>query len=67
MDSGAVNQKLALSLAEAAKMLSISPRHLQNLTKTGEIRCRKAGRRVLYPLRELQAWLNQSDGEPSGV
>ena len=57
------SQTLALRPREAAKALSISPRHLWQLTHDGVIPCVRigAGKRksVLYPIAELQAWLSR--------
>lgn len=46
-----------LTVSEAARFLRIGKRTLQMLTKRGEIRCRKMGRRVVYLLRVLRAYL----------
>ena len=52
---------LALRRREAAKALSISERHLWQLTKDGHIPCVRVGsgtrKTVLYPVADLQAWL----------
>lgn len=52
---------LALRPREAAKALSISARHLWQLTKDGLIPCVRVGggkrKTSLYPVAELQAWL----------
>jgi excisionase family DNA binding protein len=50
---------LALRPRDAAKALGISPRLLWQLTKDGVIPSVKAGRTVLYPTSELQAWLSR--------
>ena len=50
---------LALRPRDAAKALGISPRKLWQLTKDGVIPSLKAGRTVLYPTAELQAWLSR--------
>ena len=50
---------LALRPRDAAKALGISPRLLWQLTKDGVIPSAKAGRTVLYPIAELQAWLSR--------
>lgn len=46
-----------MTVSEAARFLRIGKRTLQMLTKRGEIRCRKMGRRVVYLLRVLRAYL----------
>ena len=57
-------EPLALRPQQAAKALNISARHLWQLTKDGKIRSVRAGRSVLYPIAELEAWLggNSSKG-----
>ena len=56
-------QTLALRAREAAKALSISPRHLWQLTHDGVIPCVRVGsgkrRTVLYPTAELEEWLSR--------
>jgi excisionase family DNA binding protein len=61
---------LALRPREAAKTLGISPRLLWQLTKDGEIPCVRVGsgkrQTVLYPVRNLQAWLSQKANGTKG-
>jgi len=57
-------EPLALRPREAAKALGISPRTLWGLTvPRGPIPCVRVGdgkrQTVLYPVRELQAWLSR--------
>ena len=63
MTAANIPSPLALRPREAAKALSISPRHLWQLTKDGHIPCVRVGtgkrQTVLYPLAALQAWLTQ--------
>ena len=59
MKTESVQTKLALRPRDAAKALGISPRKLWQLTKDGVIPSLKAGRVVLYPTVELQAWLSR--------
>ena len=51
---------------EAAKVLGISERLLWQLTHDGHVPCVRVGtgkrRAVLYPVTELQAWLNREAG-----
>jgi len=48
---------LAVRPREAARMLGISLRYLQELTRRGEIPCVKAGRATLYAVEDLREWL----------
>jgi excisionase family DNA binding protein len=43
----------------ASKSLAISPRLLWSLTKTREIPSVRLGRRVLYPRKALENWVEQ--------
>lgn len=65
-----LSSPLALRPREAAKALSISPRHLWQLTKGGHIPCVRLGngkrQTVLYPVAELQAWLARQAGQTKG-
>ncbi len=65
MDTPRTVESLAIRPREAAKALSISARTLWGLTAPrGPIPCLRIGhgkrQTVLYPVAELQAWLNQS-------
>lgn len=51
--------RLALRPREAARALGISSRLLWALTNTGAIPHIRLGRAVLYPVRELTAWLTK--------
>lgn len=42
---------------EAARLLSISPRKLWELTNCGEIPCVRIGAAVRYSLSDLEAWI----------
>ena len=61
---------LALRPRTAAKSLSISPRHLWQLTKDGLIPCVRLGtgkrKTVLYSVADLQAWLNGQSKQAKG-
>lgn len=50
-------ERLALTPAEAAIALGISPRLLWDLTKSGQIHATKAGSRVVYARAELLRFL----------
>ena len=63
--------RLLLSAREAALSLGISQRTLATLTKSQVVPCRRLGRRVLYSVKELQAWIDggcqkmpDSSGQP---
>jgi excisionase family DNA binding protein len=50
-------QKIAVSVREAAAMLSISPRTIQNYIAAKLLPARKIGRRTVIPVRALEAFL----------
>jgi excisionase family DNA binding protein len=56
--------RLAVSVREAAAMLSISPRTLQNFIAVKRIPARKAGRRTLILVRDLEAFLRRDHPSP---
>ncbi|MCP3906013.1 MAG: helix-turn-helix domain-containing protein [Planctomycetes bacterium] len=49
--------QLAIGATEAARLLSISPRHLAALTAAGAVPSLKLGRRRLYRVADLDQWL----------
>jgi excisionase family DNA binding protein len=53
------SEKLAVSRFEAARLLSISLRTLDSLLARGELRGRRVGRRIIFPIEELQRFLRK--------
>jgi excisionase family DNA binding protein len=53
--------RLLLSVPETAKAMGISERSLFSLAASGEIRCIRIGRRVLYSVEELQRFIHQHE------
>jgi excisionase family DNA binding protein len=51
--------RLALSVAEAAQVLGVSDDFFSEHI-AGELRCVRRGRKKLYAIRELEAWLDRS-------
>lgn len=60
--------KMLLTPEEAAKSLSISPRSLWGLMKSGEIPSVKIGRSVRYPVADLERWIEarKTAAQPAG-
>ena len=56
--------KLAVNRFEAARLLSISLRTLDSLLARGELRGRRVGRRIVFPLEELQRFLKRDHPLP---
>lgn len=53
------HEPLALSAIDAARRIGISPRLLWTLTNQNRIPHARIGRRVVYPVTALEAWLAQ--------
>jgi excisionase family DNA binding protein len=60
------NLKLAVSTREAAQMLSVSPRTIQNYISAKLLQARKIGRRTVIPVRALEAFL-RTDHESASL
>jgi len=58
--------KLAVSIREAAQMLSVSPRTIQNYIAAKLLPARKIGRRTVIPVRALEVFLRTDHASPSG-
>jgi excisionase family DNA binding protein len=56
--------KIAVSVREAAAMLSISPRTIQNYIAAKLLPARKIGRRTVIPVRALEAFLRSDHASP---
>lgn len=52
-------ERLAVNRVEAADMLGISVRTLDTMLARKEIRARRIGRRVVFPLAELRRFLGK--------
>jgi hypothetical protein len=59
------NQKLAVGIREAATMLSISPRSIQNYVAAKLLPARKIGRRTVISVRALEAFLRSDQPSPA--
>lgn len=59
-----IPQRLAYSEAESAQLLGISVRTLFDLRKQGRIGYVPIGTRVIYPVKELQRFLDASTENP---
>ena len=59
------NEKLAVSLREAAAMLSISSRSIQNFIAAKRIPARKVGKRTLLLVDDLKVFLGKDQPSPA--
>jgi excisionase family DNA binding protein len=66
MNTVAVDTRLAVGAVEAARLLGVSERHLWSMTKCGQIPHAKCGRRILYPVKLLEQWLER-EGTKTGA
>ncbi len=58
-------ERLAVSVREAAAMLSISPRSVQNYIAAKVLPARKIGRRTVIPVEALEGFLRSDHASPS--
>jgi excisionase family DNA binding protein len=56
--------KLAVNTREAAQMLSVSPRTIQNYIAAKLLPARKIGRRTVIPVRALETFLRSDHASP---
>ena len=57
-------ERLAVDIREAAQMLSVSPRTIQNYIHAKMLPARKIGRRTVIPVRSLEAFLRSDQASP---
>ena len=55
---------LAVSIHEAARLLSVSPRSIQNYIQVRMLSARKIGRRTVIPMRALENFLRTDQPSP---
>jgi excisionase family DNA binding protein len=58
-------QRLAVNIREAARMLSVSPRTIQNYISVKLLPARKIGRRTVISVRALEAFLRTDHASPT--
>ena len=52
-------ERLAVGLAEAAEMLGVGRSTLHRMVRAGEIPHVRIGRRIIFPMAALNAWLDE--------
>jgi excisionase family DNA binding protein len=57
--------RLAVSIIEAARLLSVSPRTIFNYLQAEMLPARKLGRRTVIPMRALEAFLRTDQPSPA--
>jgi excisionase family DNA binding protein len=58
------SERLAVGIREAAQMLSVSPRTIQNYLRAKMLPARKIGRRTVIPVRALENFLRFDQPSP---
>jgi excisionase family DNA binding protein len=61
----ATTQRLAVSMSEAAKMLSVSRRTVQSFITAKVLPARKIGRRTVIPVYALEVFLRTDHDPPT--
>lgn len=59
--------KLCLNASEVSDSTDLSLSMVRKLTCSGEIPYIKVGRRILYPISEIERWLKQNTIAPSST
>ena len=62
--NGNAPERLAVDTREAAQMLSVSPRTIQNYVRAKLLPARKIGRRTVIPLHALELFLRKDQPSP---
>ena len=57
MNTQTESNKLAVTIVEAARTISVSPRTIQNYIQAGILPSRKIGRRTVILIRDLERFL----------
>ncbi len=57
-------ERLAVDIREAARLLSVSPRTIQNYLRAKMLPARKIGRRTVIPVRALENFLRSDQPSP---
>lgn len=58
-EASAITERLAFPVAEAALLLGIGKTKTRELIASGELRSIRAGRRVLVPRSEIEAYISR--------
>ncbi len=59
-------EPLAIGRVEAARLLGVSVRTLDTMIARRELRGRRIGRRIVFPLEELHRFLSKDHPVPQG-
>jgi excisionase family DNA binding protein len=67
MEEKTQSATLAVDTREAARLLSVSPRTIQNYLRAKMLPARKIGRRTVIPVRALEVFLRTDHPSPCQV
>jgi excisionase family DNA binding protein len=66
IDNQAPPQRLTLTVEEAGQMLGVSRSYAYELVRQGELPCMRLGRRIVIPVRALDALIDRVVAEATG-
>lgn len=58
--------RIALSIEEAARALSLSPRTVEELARRGELPAFRVGKRWLFAVQALRRWADEQTAAQAG-
>jgi excisionase family DNA binding protein len=59
-------RRLTLTVGEASQVLGVSRSYAYELVRRGELPCMRLGRRIVIPVRALDALLDRATAEATG-
>jgi excisionase family DNA binding protein len=66
IDSDAADRRLTLTVEEAGQLLGVSRSYAYELVRQGALPCLRLGRRIVIPVRALEALLDRVVAEATG-
>lgn len=61
-----IDRVISLNLKDAAKATGIAPRTLQQMAKAGTAPGHRIGRRYVFPIEKLRAWIGSAPTQHKG-
>lgn len=59
-DAAPAHKRISYTVAEVARMTGMSKRRVYQLTDSGEMRCKRTGRRIYIPVGEPERFMNSA-------
>lgn len=66
IDNEAASRRLTLTVEEAGQLLGVSRSYADELVRQGALPCMRLGRRIVIPVRALDALIERAVGEGTG-